>query len=663
MNNQDQNTVNPEENVVNSTEENAVIATEEDVVSTSEEKSNDIVEKPTEGTQVVDLLKDETKRRTYSEEIISTKDEEDTEEEEEEEDSTESIDEINLQYSKMTRQELLAEIKELSGSENIQKIKLRASLVRNSFRNLTNDLIKEIKDKFIAEGGVEEEFKPEEDDINLEFYKYYSIYRQKRKDFLEQQEKIKLDNVTKKNAVLDDLRKLLSSDESLKDIYDKFNGIQDKWREIGQVPRTEVNLLWQNYHFLIEKFYDKVKINRELRDLDLKRNLDAKMELCERAEELILEPSINKSFKALQELHQEWKSIGNVPIDKNDEVWERFRDASDNINKKRKDYYETMRVELESNLLAKQALCEKAEEVMKREHTNPNEWNDSTNEMNDMLNLWKSIGPVPQKDNEGIWNRFKSTLNLFFDAKKEVFAKLKEERDINYNKKVELCLKAESIAERNDWRSATREILDIQKEWKTIGYVPKKLSDKLWVRFRAACDKFFDSKSAFYMDNRAKETENLVKKEKLIKEVIEYKSGENKDESLNALKDFQRRWSAIEYVPIAEKERLQKEFRNAINNHFEKLDIDVREFQISTYKDRVVHNGNNRMISNEKRFLQDKIRKLKEDLTLWENNIGFLANSKQADILKKEFEDKMENTRKDIALSEAKLKVLDSQES
>lgn len=428
MNNQDQNTVNPEENVVNSTEENAVIATEEDVVSTSEEKSNDIVEKPTEGTQVVDLLKDETKRRTYSEEIISTKDEEDTEEEEEEEDSTESIDEINLQYSKMTRQELLAEIKELSGSENIQKIKLRASLVRNSFRNLTNDLIKEIKDKFIAEGGVEEEFKPEEDDINLEFYKYYSIYRQKRKDFLEQQEKIKLDNVTKKNAVLDDLRKLLSSDESLKDIYDKFNGIQDKWREIGQVPRTEVNLLWQNYHFLIEKFYDKVKINRELRDLDLKRNLDAKMELCERAEELILEPSINKSFKALQELHQEWKSIGNVPIDKNDEVWERFRDASDNINKKRKDYYETMRVELESNLLAKQALCEKAEEVMKREHTNPNEWNDSTNEMNDMLNLWKSIGPVPQKDNEGIWNRFKSTLNLFFDAKKEVFAKLKEER-------------------------------------------------------------------------------------------------------------------------------------------------------------------------------------------------------------------------------------------
>lgn len=663
MNNQDQNTVNPEENVVNSTEENAVIATEEDVVSTSEEKSNDIVEKPTEGTQVVDLLKDETKRRTYSEEIISTKDEEDTEEEEEEEDSTESIDEINLQYSKMTRQELLAEIKELSGSENIQKIKLRASLVRNSFRNLTNDLIKEIKDKFIAEGGVEEEFKPEEDDINLEFYKYYSIYRQKRKDFLEQQEKIKLDNVTKKNAVLDDLRKLLSSDESLKDIYDKFNGIQDKWREIGQVPRTEVNLLWQNYHFLIEKFYDKVKINRELRDLDLKRNLDAKMELCERAEELILEPSINKSFKALQELHQEWKSIGNVPIDKNDEVWERFRDASDNINKKRKDYYETMRVELESNLLAKQALCEKAEEVMKREHTNPNEWNDSTNEMNDMLNLWKSIGPVPQKDNEGIWNRFKSTLNLFFDAKKEVFAKLKEERDINYNKKVELCLKAESIAERNDWRSATREILDIQKEWKTIGYVPKKLSDKLWVRFRAACDKFFDSKSAFYMDNRAKETENLVKKEKLIKEVIEYKSGENKDESLNALKDFQRRWSVIEYVPIAEKERLQKEFRNAINNHFEKLDIDVREFQISTYKDRVVHNGNNRMISNEKRFLQDKIRKLKEDLTLWENNIGFLANSKQADILKKEFEDKMENTRKDIALSEAKLKVLDSQES
>ncbi len=699
MDNQDQNTVNSvEENVVNPTEQEVKVVVEETTDQTTEEpieatevvpevvKEEEAVEMttevvneviaeelPKESPEVIEEVvaeiatekvkheapvptKEEASRHSYSEEILAVDNDDESEEE-----THESVEELTVHYSKMTREQLLEEIRPLVDSENIQQMKLRASLIRNSFKALTTEAINVAKEKFLSDGGLEEDFKVEEDPIITEFNKYYSLYREKRQAYLEQKEKTKLENVAKKNAILDDLRELLNSEESLKDIYDKFNLIQDKWKVVGQVPRTEVNGLWQNYHFLIEKFYDKVKINRELRDLDLKRNLDAKIELCERVEGLILETSINKSFKTLQEIHQQWKEIGSVPMDKNDEIWERFKIASDKINKLRQDYYETMKVELESNLLAKVALCEKVEEVVKRNHETPKEWNDSTNEMNDMLKLWKTIGSVPQKDNEIIWTRFKSCLDNFFAGKKEVFNKLKEEQDINYNKKVEICLKAEAISERTDWRNATQELLGLQKDWKEIGYVPKKLSDKLWGRFRSACDKFFENKSAFYVENRAKETENLAKKEELIKHVIEFQFGDNKEENLNAIKDFQRQWSEIQYVPLSEKERLQKEFRGAINAHFAKLEIDVREFQLNTYKERVFNTGgDDRGVSKERRFLQDKIQKLKEDVNLWENNLGFLANSKQADILKSEFEKKMENARKEIALNEAKLKMIDS---
>jgi hypothetical protein len=657
---------NPNEITVNSVEETKVVeSTQDETQPIVENLSAEILpvddnkeESENKELEVIEPTQEVTKPivEDCSAEILSV----DTDEEHDNEDN-ESIEELASHYSTMTREELLHEMKELTNSESIEKMKMRSNLVRNAFKALTNESRKELKDKFIEEGGVEEDFKWEEDPTDIEFNKYYSLYREKRQNYINEQERIKQENVVKKNAILEELRLLLNSEESLKEIYDKFNLIQDKWQAIGQVPRTEVNGLWQNYHFLIEKFYDKVKMNRELRELDLKKNLDAKIELCEKVEGLMIETSINKSFKALQEIHQQWKEIGSVPMDKNEEIWERFKTASDQINKRRQDYYESMKSELENNLLAKVALCEKAEDILKKEHKITKDWNDSTSEMNDMLKLWKSIGQVPQKENEAIWTRFKSCLDSFFSAKKEVFDKMKEEQDINYNKKVEICVKAESIVERTDWKYATQELLDLQKQWKEIGYVSKKLSDKLWERFRASCDKFFENKSAFYVANRANETENMAKKEALIKAVQEFVFGEDKEENLSAIKEFQRQWSEIGYVPSSEKERLQKEFRLAVNSHFEKLQINARDFQLNSFKERLANNGGDeRNGFKEKRFLQEKIQKLKDDLNLWENNLGFLASSKQADVLKAEFEKKMQNARKDIALNEAKLKMLDN---
>ncbi|MDD3286782.1 MAG: DUF349 domain-containing protein [Bacteroidales bacterium] len=633
---------------------------------TTQEMINDVVEEKIEETKAEEAPKaaveEENKpqknqsnaQNDFSAEILSAEHDEELENQE-----TETLDELTAHYSKMNREELVEEIKSLANSQNIEQMKMRSNIVRNAFRALTDDLRNKAKENFLKEGGLEEDFKFEDDNLDIEFNKYYSLYREKRQHYIDEQERIKQENVAKKNETLEELRLLLNSEESLKEIYDKFNLIQDKWKSIGQVPRSEVNGLWQNYHFLIEKFYDKVKINRELRDLDLKRNLDAKIELCEKAEGLMIEPSLNVAFKSLQEIHQQWKEIGSVPMDKNEEIWERFKNASDQINKRRQEYYDTLKAELDNNLLAKQALCEKAEAIVKSEHTSISQWNTTSNDLNEMLKLWKTIGAVPQKENESIWNRFKSSLDTFFEAKKVVFEKMKEDQDVNYNKKVEICVKAEAISERNDWRNATQELLQLQKEWKDIGYVQKKLADKLWARFRAACDKFFERKSTFFKSNRESEVENLAKKEALITAVKEFQFGQNKEENLNAIKDFQRQWSEIGYVPSNEKERLQKEFRAAINSHFEKLQIDAQEFKLNSFKERLSHSDDYKSVSKEKRFLLDKIQKLKEEIKLWENNLGFLANSKQADILKAEFEKKMENARKEIALEEAKLKMID----
>ncbi len=390
--------------------------------------------------------------------------------------------------------------------------------------------------------------------------------------------------------------------------------------------------------------------------MGLKKNLDAKLDLCEKAEELILETSINKSFKVLQELHQQWKEIGPVPSDKNDEIWDRFKSASDKINARRVEHYESMHKELESNLLAKTAICEKAEAYMEKEFTRIRDWNSGTKEFEEMFALWKTIGPVPKKDNEEIWNRFRSTMNDFYTAKSEFFAKLREEQTANLDKKLKICLEAEAIAERDDWRVATKEIIDLQKKWKEIGPVSRRESDKVWKRFRAACDKFFERKSDFFAKNREEESENIKIKEGIIEEVKAFEFGDSKDENLDTIKAFQRRWSEVGFIGAKHRGRLQKQFREAIDYHFDKLKIDTSELKLSSFQDRIQSDDMN--LSKERRDIRDSIKRLSDELNLMENNIGFLAQSKQADILRQEFEKKITNLKQQIALNEAKLRML-----
>lgn len=564
-------------------------------------------------------------------------------------------------YSNMNRSELVSAFTELL-NEDITSIKNRVLQIKTQFNILQKEVEKNAFEEYLNNGGNKDDYQNKPDSIAIEYGKVNSIYREKRQKHQEQIEQTKQHNYEQKLSILERLRSIIDKDEeeSLKKTYDEFNTIQEEWKSIGEVPRDKNNDLWQSYHFLIEQLFNKLKINRELRTLDQKRNLEQKIQLCEKAEELVLENSITKSFKELQELRSQWKEIGPVPTEHNDEIWQRFCNAANRIDERRKEYYEHRKEELEKNLLAKQALVEKATELTSTEPQNVKEWNETTEALDELLKIWKTIGPVPHEVNEEIWNNFKGKIDHHYEIKKEYFSNIRDEQTENYNKKIDLCLKAEDISKRDDWKKATEELLQLQTEWKTIGSTNRKVSEKIWQRFRKACDEFFERKSAYYNTIKGSEQENLQKKEEIINKLRNHTFGEDKEENLRVIKDFQRQWMEIGHVPIAEKDRIQKEFRLIIDQYFEKLKINAKEAEESAYRERVknITKEGKKFINDERQILQDKIEKIKSDLKLWENNLGFLANSKQAELLKQEFEKKMQNARQQMALHEAKLRIL-----
>lgn len=572
--------------------------------------------------------------------------------------------EKEIKFDELSKEELVVLLEETVQESDVTKIKQKVASIKVAFLKLN----KVDKDKqfaeYIEQGGKEEEYESVDDPLEVRFKASFGVYKQNKAKFNSDQESLKENNLVLKKQVLEELKGLINSEETLKKTYDEFKSIQDRWKEIGIVAQGEVNNLWQNYHFLVEKFFDKVKINRELRDLDLRMNLEQKVEICEKTEELLIEPSIIKSFKALQDLHASWKEIGPVPFDKKDEVWDRFKAATDQINERRRTYYDNLHEEQKSNLDSKTALCVKAEEVNANESSSIKEWQKYSDELNELMKVWRTIGPAPKKNNDEIWTRFKGTLNAFFERKKEFYSKLKEQQLNNYNLKIDLCVQAEGLKESTDWKKTTNDLIQLQKEWKTIGPVPKKHSDKIWKRFRAACDEFFTKKSEYYSNIHSHEADNLKKKKDLIQKLIDFKFSDNKEENLTIFKNFQSEWMNIGHVPIKMKDKLQAEFRKVIDDHFKKLSIDISEINAINYKSRFENvkdpSEARNMAYRERNFLSNKINKLRDDINLWENNVGFFANSKNANLLKVEFEKKIENTKQELLLHEAKLKALNS---
>nr|NQU91275.1 DUF349 domain-containing protein [Bacteroidota bacterium] len=343
-------------------------------------------------------------------------------------------------------------------------------------------------------------------------------------------------------------------------------------------------------------------------------------------------------------------------------IWERFKTTTDKINLRLRDHYKKLQEEQQNNLVAKGALCEKAEDLLAQEVNSIREWQEKTRQFNELFKVWKTVGPAQKKQNDEIWEQFKVSLDGFFAEKKEYFAKIKDQQINNYNLKLDLCVQAEALKESDDWRNTTRDLITLQKEWKNIGPVPRKHSDKIWKRFRAACDEFFNRKQEHFSSVRGEESDNLKMKEDLIKQVEEYNFEGGKSDNLTVLKDFQRQWTEIGFVPFKEKDRLQNAFRDVINKQLDKLNISNTEMSLANYKNRfdVIKNTPDaqRHVYRERTQVQTKVTKLREDIMLWENNIGFLANSKNANLLKDEFEKKINLAKKEVETLEAKLKFL-----
>ena len=478
-------------------------------------------------------------------------------------------------------------------------------------------------------------------------------------------EEQKLANLQQKNAILEELKQLINSEETLKKTYDEFRALQDKWKEIGQVPATEMTNLWNNYHFLIEKFYDKVKINRELRDLDLKKNLEAKIELCEKTEELLLEKSVTKAFKLLQKYHDEWKEIGPVPQDKKDEIWDRFKNTTDKINQIRRDHYSKIQDEQQANYDAKVAICEKMEELLNENINSIGAWQKKSTEVNELFKVWKSVGPAQKKQNDEVWNRFKASMDSFFVNKKEYFSKLKEQQIENHNKKIQLCIEAEALADSKEWKKATDQIKKLQEEWKKIGPVPKRHSDKIWKRFRTACDAFFSSKSEHFSGIKGVEDENLRLKRELLERIKAYEIKKERSENMEAIKSFQREWMAIGYVPMKQKDAIQDEYRKSIDSLFDKMKMTENEISTAEYRSMVENMKDSPdsrdKVMRERNAMTKKITKLREEITILENNIGFFSNSKQSEIMRAEYEKKISRAKNEVKVLEAKLKILNGQ--
>ncbi len=521
----------------------------------------------------------------------------------------------------------------------------------------------ELKRNFLASGGKPEEFVQEEDPDHQEVRDLLKRFRQLRFEQSKRLDAEKEANLRKKYEIIEEIKNLLNKEESINRTFQEFRDLQRKWYDIGPVPQAKMKDLWDTYHFHVENFYDYIKINKELRDLDLKKNLEAKILICEKAEELLMEPSVLRAFNALQKFHDEWREVGPVPTDKKDEIWERFKAATSQINQKHQDYFEKRKAEQKKNLDAKVALCEKAEEIASAVLESHRDWDEKSKELVELQKVWKTIGFAPKRDNNKIYNRFREACDKFFTNKREYYSRNKDVQQTNLQMKVDLCMEAETLKESTDWKKATQQFIDIQRRWKEIGPVPRKSSDAIWKRFRAACDFFFERKSAHFSDIDGEQYENLKLKEQIIQEVDNFSPDEDPSESLRMLRDFQRRWTEIGHVPIKNKDVIQKRFRDAINKHFDALKIDSSNRTSFDFRNKIESLADNARglmkVRSEREKYMIKLKQLETDYSLLENNIGFFANSKNAQALIADVNQKIQETKEKIQQLKEKIRIID----
>ena len=561
-------------------------------------------------------------------------------------------------FAGKSKEELVALFGKMLGEQPVQALRRDVEALKIAFYRLRRAEVEAARRRFIEEGGAEEEFSPAVDGAEVQLKELFREYRRRRDEFIAGLEAEKEKNLATKLGIIEELKELVDSDETLNHTFTKFRELQQRWKETGIVPQQHVKDLWETYNLHVENFYNFIKINKELRDLDLKKNYEQKLALCEAAEALVLEPSIVEAFHKLQKLHDEWRETGPVANEFKETLWERFKEASSRINKQHQAFFENIKAEQTKNLELKAGLCEQTEELAQQLYTTRKEWNRASDRLLEIQKVWKTIGFAPKKDNTRIYERFRTACDRFFEAKRRFYADVKTEMEHNLQLKNELCEAAEALQMSEEWKKTTDELIALQARWKEIGAVSRRYSDQVWKRFRAACDKFFERKAAHFSDVDGQYEQNLVRKQALLDEMA---AADVKEGGFEMIKEFQRRWSEIGFVPIKRKDEIQKRYKECVDTLFSVLRGSERDRSMSRFREKVsaFKASGDRRIRTERDRLYNRVKQLESDIALLENNIGFFAHSKGAEALIADVREKIERAKREMADTIEKVKLID----
>ncbi len=567
-------------------------------------------------------------------------------------------------YTGKTKEELVAEFARLLDACPVQTLRADVEAIKVAFYKTYRNETEQRRKAFLEAGGAAEEFVAPADEQEQRFKSLFAEYRRKRNEFIAQTDAEKEENYKAKLQIIDELKELIGSNETLNHTFNAFRELQRRWKETGPVPQTHVKDLWETYNLHVENFYNFIKINKELRDMDLKKNYEAKLRLCEEAEALVLESSVITAFHKLQKLHEQWREIGPVANEYKEQLWDRFRMASSKINKRHQEYFDNVKEEQKRNLDLKTELCVKTEELVSVPPATRKEWNKASDRLIEIQKVWKTIGFAPKKDNTRIYERFRNACDKFFENKRAFYLRTKTEMEDNLRLKNEICAAAEALSESDEWKKTTDELIALQKKWKEIGPVSRRHSDAVWKRFRAACDRFFERKSAHFSAIDSQYEENLAKKRQLLEELRNF-AVEEREKGFEALKELQRRWSETGFVPIKQKEAVQNEYRKLVDDIFARLRGSERERHLERFRGKITsmasEGGNDRRMRHERDRLYNKLKQLEADVALLENNIGFFAKSKNAEAMIRDVNEKITRSREEMATLVEKINLIDKQ--
>ena len=573
-----------------------------------------------------------------------------------------------VNYSEKTLAELVKLLEELVQSEDRMKLAKEAEAIKSAFYKKLQ------KEKAEAGFGQEPVVEPEADDtaeaeaqeaeapaeemttnpfveIERGFKALYVNYKKERAEYNKQLEKEREQNLAQKEAIIADLKALLEKQEDVNETFPQFREIQNRWRAVGPVPAQSYRNINETYQLYVEQFYDMVKINRELRDLDFKKNLEAKEEFCQLAEKLAENENVIEAFRELQKLHEQWKEFGPVAKEYREQIWDRFKAATAAVNKRYQAYFEAIKEVHAENLVKKTALCEKVEEIAEREVTDSNQWNAFSKEIEDIQKEWRTIGFASKKENQKVYDRFRAACDKFFSRKREFYNEYKDNINANLDKKVAICEMAEALKNSTEWKKTAEKLIELQQQWKEIGAVPRKKSEQLWKRFRAACDEFFAER-----DKNAKPENdfygNLKAKQALIEEIKAYELKHDASDA-EAMKAFQARWNEIGFVPFKEKDNVAQAYKAALAQKFPRPSRNAQHRNARPARPQL----------SEKDRLIQKYHALEQDIVTYENNIGFFAMSKNAEPLITQMQEKIEASKAELKALAQQIKALNENEN